>query len=333
MRSSGSSAASRHTTQPTPSGARPNLWPDVLIDFTRGRRKSHSRSGAQNGARNAPLAPSTWMSMSSPVSACSSSSASASGLHHLVGTGVGDAERRHDHDRVLVDAGEHVVDVHRVVPGRHRDLAHLDVPVLGELVPHHLHRAADHVRLVGRLARPRSAWPASATWRPCRRACTPPTNRSPRRRPCSPTPARSTGRPACARSAARSRRSAGTRPCRSCSCRSPGPSAGGPPAPPTSGRTSPGSGASCRRASARRPPRRRHPPSATRRCGKRYLGAALVRSWLAYTAVIERRANGFAIMQWHWWTPHLGTGPQCRTANVRVTVDGVIVPIGRSVPA
>ena len=35
---------------------------------------------------------------------------------------------------------------------RHRDLAHLDVPVPGELVPHHLDWAADHVRLVGRLA-------------------------------------------------------------------------------------------------------------------------------------------------------------------------------------
>ena len=109
-------------------------------------------SGAQNGARKAPLAPSTWMSTSSPVSACSVSSASASGCDQLVGAGVGDAERRHDHDRVLVDAGEHVVDVHRVVPGRHRHLAHLDVPVLGELVPHDLDRPAHHVRSIRRLA-------------------------------------------------------------------------------------------------------------------------------------------------------------------------------------
>ena len=76
--------------------------------------------------------------------------------------------------------------------------------------------------------RPPPASPASATWPPSRRACTPPTSRSPTRRRCSPTPGRSTGRRACARSAARSPRSAGTRPCRSCSCRSPGPSAGGP---------------------------------------------------------------------------------------------------------
>ena len=105
--------------------------------------------------------------MSSPVSACSWSRASASRLHQLVGAGVGDAEGRHDHDRVLVDPLEHVVGVHHVVAGRHRDLAHLDVPVLGELVPHHLHRAAHHVRAC-RSACPRpAAWPASATWPPC----------------------------------------------------------------------------------------------------------------------------------------------------------------------
>ena len=88
-------------------------------------------------------------------------------LHQLVAAGVGDAERRHHEDRVLVDAREHVVGVHAVVARRHRDLAHLDVPVLGELVPHHLHRAAHHVRAC-RSACPRPrAWPASATWPPC----------------------------------------------------------------------------------------------------------------------------------------------------------------------
>ncbi len=44
MSSCGSSTLSRQTTQPTPSGARPYLWPDVLIDFTRLTRKSHSSS-------------------------------------------------------------------------------------------------------------------------------------------------------------------------------------------------------------------------------------------------------------------------------------------------
>ena len=50
---------------------------DVLIDFTRGRRKSHTSSGAQNGAVNAPLAPSTWIGTSRPVFACSWSRAAA----------------------------------------------------------------------------------------------------------------------------------------------------------------------------------------------------------------------------------------------------------------
>ena len=46
--------ASRHMIQPPPSGAKPNLCPDELIDLTRGKRKSHSNSGAQKGARKPP---------------------------------------------------------------------------------------------------------------------------------------------------------------------------------------------------------------------------------------------------------------------------------------
>ena len=60
-----------------PSGASPNLCPEALIDLTRGSRKSNTTSGAQNGARKPPLAASTWMSTSSPVSACSLSRAAA----------------------------------------------------------------------------------------------------------------------------------------------------------------------------------------------------------------------------------------------------------------
>src|SRR5258708_6508040 len=65
----GRSSFPRHSTQPTPSGASPNLCPEVLMDLTRGILKSQMTSGAQNGARKAPDAPSTWMQMSSPVSA------------------------------------------------------------------------------------------------------------------------------------------------------------------------------------------------------------------------------------------------------------------------
>ena len=55
--SSRRSCASRPITQPAPSGARPNLWSEVEIDLTRGRRKSHMRSGigpsSPSGTRSA----------------------------------------------------------------------------------------------------------------------------------------------------------------------------------------------------------------------------------------------------------------------------------------
>ena len=73
-------------------------------------------------------------------------------LHRLVRAGVGDAEGRHDHDRVLVHPLQHRGGIHGVVAMGHRDLAHLDIPVAGELVPDHLDRAAHHVGPVRRLA-------------------------------------------------------------------------------------------------------------------------------------------------------------------------------------
>src|SRR5215469_11147105 len=62
-------------TQPTPGYTRPYLCPEVLMDATRGTRKSHSRSGWRNGATNAPDAPSTWMGTSMPCAAWRVSSA------------------------------------------------------------------------------------------------------------------------------------------------------------------------------------------------------------------------------------------------------------------
>ncbi len=204
-----------------PSGARPNLWPDALIDFTRGRRKSQTRSGSTNGAMKPPLAPSTWIGMSSPVSACSLSSAAADVGDRLVLAGERDAERRHDADGVLVDPLESTSSgVHDQPVALHRDLAMLDVPVAGELVPADLDRTGDQVRPVGRLA---GGAPALA---PLPQQRHPAEHRRLARaggrgaRACSPRPGSSTGRRACARSAPRARRSAGTRPCRSCSCRS-----------------------------------------------------------------------------------------------------------------
>lgn len=47
------------------------------MDFTRRRRKSHIRAGSTNGAMKPPLAPSTWIGTSRPLSAWSVSSAAA----------------------------------------------------------------------------------------------------------------------------------------------------------------------------------------------------------------------------------------------------------------
>ena len=137
--------------------------------------------------------------------------------HRLVDPRVGHAERRDDTDRVLVDLAEHRLRIEAQATGGHPDLAQLDVPVAGELVPHDLHRAAHQVGGVGRLALgPASVAPVGA-W-PCRRACTPRTIRWPRCRRRRGSRVRSTDPRACARSAARSRRPSGTRPCRSGSC-------------------------------------------------------------------------------------------------------------------
>ena len=47
----------------------PYLWPETLIDFTHGSRKSHSRCGCRNGATNPPLAASTCSGTSAPFAA------------------------------------------------------------------------------------------------------------------------------------------------------------------------------------------------------------------------------------------------------------------------
>ena len=53
------------------------LMPDVLIEATRGSRKSHTSSGSRNGAIIAPDAPSTCSGMSHPVRCCTWSNAAA----------------------------------------------------------------------------------------------------------------------------------------------------------------------------------------------------------------------------------------------------------------
>src|SRR5215217_5184096 len=72
----GQASGSRQMAQPTPGYTLPYLWPEVLIEATRGRRKSHTKSGSRKGAIMPPDAPSTWIGTSRPVRSCSSSKAS-----------------------------------------------------------------------------------------------------------------------------------------------------------------------------------------------------------------------------------------------------------------
>ena len=76
--SSGTYSRFAQTIHPSPGYTSPNLWPDALIECTRGTRKSHSRSASRKGAMNPPDAASTWIGMSRPVRASRSSSAAAS---------------------------------------------------------------------------------------------------------------------------------------------------------------------------------------------------------------------------------------------------------------
>ena len=64
------------------------------------------------------------------------------------------AEHRRHADRVLVDVRLDVLGPDRVLVGLQRHDPRFDVEVAAELLPHHVHVAAEHeVRLVGRLAR------------------------------------------------------------------------------------------------------------------------------------------------------------------------------------
>ena len=74
-------------------------------------------------------------------------------LHRLVGAVEGRAEDRDDPDRVLVAELHGLLGREVEAVALHRHEAHLDVPVVGELLPAHLDVDAHHqVRLVGRLA-------------------------------------------------------------------------------------------------------------------------------------------------------------------------------------
>ena len=103
---------------------------------------------------NPPDAASTWIGTSMPVLACEPVERGGELLHRLVRAVVRDAEDRDDPDGVLVDRGEHAFGREVRLLLRDRHVARLDLEVVRELLPHHLHRRAeDDVRRLGRLAR------------------------------------------------------------------------------------------------------------------------------------------------------------------------------------
>ena len=110
---------SRHSTQPTPRGARPNLPPDVLMDFTRGMRKSQARDlkGARKG-RGTLSAGAIHVDVDVEAGLFLQLVERLRELEHrFIRPGIGHAECRHHHDGVLVHLLEHLLDVHIVAPG------------------------------------------------------------------------------------------------------------------------------------------------------------------------------------------------------------------------
>ena len=153
MRSGGSASASRQTTQPTPGIHEPVLVPrrvdrrdageaEVPLEVGVEERRDH-RAGRAVGVHR-HVDPGLGLERVERV---------ADLLHGLVRAVEGGAEDRDDADRVLV------AELHRLLRGErearalHRDEAHLDVPVVRELLPADLDvDAHDEVRLVDRLA-------------------------------------------------------------------------------------------------------------------------------------------------------------------------------------
>ena len=140
--------------------------------------------------------------------------------HRLVAAVVG---RAHDHDQadgVLVAERDRLLGREVVAVALHGHEAGFDLPVVHELVPADLGvHAHHHVGAVGGQARrPPPLLPAALEGEAAQHAGLARSRGRAadrlRRRP-----ARATAAPACSRSAAPVRPSAGTRPCRSCSCR------------------------------------------------------------------------------------------------------------------
>jgi len=186
-----------------PKRGEPELVARGAEDLTRGTRKSHSMCGRRRGEEGTTRA----VDMDPHVDArvlFQLVERLRQLEHRLVGARVGHPEGRHDQDGVLVDALEHVLGRHAVVPS---DIGTSRISMSQYLA--NLCQTTCTARRpcwAGRSAclRPLASG-ASATSPPCRRACRPPMSRWPSSRPSWRRPGRARDRRACAHNAARAR--------------------------------------------------------------------------------------------------------------------------------
>src|SRR5829696_3705374 len=152
MSSSGSACASRQMAQPTPGYTLPYLWPEVLIEATRSRRKSHTRSGSMKGATIPPRS-SVHVDGHVEAGALLQIVEGVRDLQHrLVRAVEGRAEDGHHADGVLVAELDRLLAVKVETVSLHRHVAGLDLEVVAELLPADLDvYAHDHVGPLGAL--------------------------------------------------------------------------------------------------------------------------------------------------------------------------------------
>src|SRR3954447_25237181 len=138
IRSGGSASLSRQTTQPTPRYTSPYLWPDALIEATRASWKSQTRSSSTKWRDERPGGSVHVDRDVQPRLGLEGVERLADLLHGLVAAVEGRAEDRDDADRVLVAELHGLLRRHMKTVALHRHEPHLDVPVVGELLPAHL---------------------------------------------------------------------------------------------------------------------------------------------------------------------------------------------------
>ena len=145
------------------------MWPETLIERTCSSRKSHAESGYRNGHTKPPLAAVDVQRDVEPALVAQPDQQVVDPDDVVGVAGERRAQHRGDADRVLVDVRLDVLGPDRVLVGLQRDDPRLDVEVAAELLPHHVHVAAEHqvrpARVLARRLAPLRATSTSATAR------------------------------------------------------------------------------------------------------------------------------------------------------------------------